>query len=271
MRRVRHRAAAAEGALRPLRRRRRGARAAALAGDEQPRRHVRAAPRRALRAEAGSTAAPADRDRRQRTDAHVAHRRAFRAALELDRRHRSLARDQGARSRSAAPRSAAIPRRSTTRSTCASTPAAGPSAIADSRGRVRRGRCRHRHRVSPGPAHRERARADRRRAPAPRELITWPSPPDRRSPRRTPRSTARAVDVRDGGSRRVRHPAAGVEARAGVAAGDPRSEPRPRRRAVHRLRRRDAHVRGALPRRRAPRDDPRSSATASRRATASRS
>ena len=52
-------------------------------------------------------------------------------------------------------------------------------------------------------------------------------------------------------------PAAGVEVRAGVAARDPRSEPGARRRAVHRLRGRGAHVRGALPSGRAPRDDPR--------------
>ena len=66
-----------------------------VAGAQQPRRQVRAPHERALRAQAGAAAAPTDRDRRERPHPHVAHGRALRAAVELDRGHRALARDQG--------------------------------------------------------------------------------------------------------------------------------------------------------------------------------
>ena len=88
---------------------------AALAGDEQPRRPLRAAPRRAVRAEAGAAAAPADRDRRQRPDAHAADRRAIRPALELDAPVSTTGRRSRRRSSNAAPRSAATRRRSNAR------------------------------------------------------------------------------------------------------------------------------------------------------------
>ena len=50
----------------------------------------------------------------------------------------------------------------------------------------------------------------------------------------------RPIHVRDGGGRRLRHPAPGVEARTAVAPRAARGQPRPGRRRVHRLRRRDA-------------------------------
>ena len=80
VRRLRHRAAAAEGALRPVRRGRRvDGDAAHRAGVQLPR-PVRPAHRRALRAQAGAAPAPADHHRRHRPSAHAAHDRPVGAA-----------------------------------------------------------------------------------------------------------------------------------------------------------------------------------------------
>ncbi len=85
VRRLRHRPAAAARAVRPVRRGRRGHRRPAEPDHHHLRRAVREAHRRAMRAEAGAAAAPADHHRRPRQAAHAAHGGALGAAVERDR------------------------------------------------------------------------------------------------------------------------------------------------------------------------------------------